>query len=379
MNFSYNEDQQAIQDVAVRMFRDLCGDEEIKNIYKAPQPLHSDLWQQVAQSGLLGTPLPADCGGSEMGMTELCLVLEEQGKAVAPIPILESVVEAALPIARFAAEDLKQQLLPGVISGELILSAARPYSGLQDYAPLTATAQGDQWILNGYSNLVGYAKLAKGFLVQANLADGGNWMGYVDSDSSGLEVTTQRATHGECSGHLMFNNVSVDAANLIATHSEADTLLHWQQQRTFAAMAAIQLGVLQEGLKRAAEYTIERTQFGRPLASFQAVSQQAADAYMAIEALRGVYWRLLDVLDNGSASDLETDLAAHSVKYWISESGHIAAHIFLHIHGGIGQDLDYPIHRYFSWAKKNEIYLGGADQQAAALGRLIQSCPEAVI
>ena len=95
MNFDYNEDQQSIQDVAVRMFRDLCGDETIRNLYKSDQPMHTELWQQVAQSGLLGTALPSAVGGSEMGMTELCLILEQQGKAVAPLPILESVVEAA--------------------------------------------------------------------------------------------------------------------------------------------------------------------------------------------------------------------------------------------------------------------------------------------
>jgi alkylation response protein AidB-like acyl-CoA dehydrogenase len=379
MNFSYSEDQQAIADVAVRMFRDLCGDEDIRNLYKAEQPFHKNLWQQVAQSGLLGTPLPANVGGSEMGITELCLVLEQQGKAVAPIPILETVVEAALPIAQFAPDALKQRLLPGVISGECILTAVKPYCGLQDHTPLQASANGGSWTLNGYSNLVGYASAANGFLVNALQDDGSQWVGFVDAGSDGLNVITQRATNGECSGHLQFNNVTVKAENIIASADEAEALLHWQSPRTYAAMAAIQIGVLQEGLQRAAQYTTERTQFGKPLASFQAVSQQAADGYMAIEALRGVYWRLLDILDNGAEDELQIQLAAHSVKYWICEAGHIAAHIFLHLHGGIGQDLDYPVHRFFSWAKKNEIYLGGADQHAAALGRLIQSRPQAVI
>ena len=379
MNFNYNEDQQSIQDVAVRMFRDLCSDEAIRNLYKAQQPLHTELWQQVAQSGLLGTALPAKVGGSEMGMTELCLILEQQGKAVAPLPILESIVEAALPIARFASEDLKQTLLPSVISGDMILSAVRPYKGLQNRLPLTATAQGEHWTLNGYSNLVGYAHYANGFLVTAQLEDGGHWVGYVDANSEGLLKTEQRATNGEASGHLHFNQVNVSAGNLIATHNEAESLLQWQRQHTFAAMAALQLGVLQEGLRRAAEYTTERTQFGKPLGAFQAVSQQAADGYMAIEALRGVYWRLLDILDNGNSDDLEANITAHSVKFWICEAGHIAAHIFLHLHGGIGQDLDYPVHRFFSWAKKNETYLGGADQHSAQLGKLIQSNPAALV
>ena len=99
---------------------------------------------------------------------------------------------------------------------------------------------------------------------------------------------------------------------------------------------------------------------------------------MAIEALRSVYWRLLDVIDNGSDAT-EAQLAAHTCKFWICEAGHIAAHIFLHVHGGIGQDLDYPLHRFFSWAKKNELYLGTAQDHNAALGKLIQENVEAVL
>ncbi len=93
---------------------------------------------------------------------------------------------------------------------------------------------------------------------------------------------------------------------------------------------------------------------------------------MAVEALRGVYWRALDDIDNtGSA-----ELSARVAKFWICESGHIAAHIFLHLHGGIGQDLDYPLHRFFIWAKKNELYLGAASTHSVALGKLICAHPE---
>lgn len=379
MNFNYSEDQQAIQDVAIRMFRDLCTDEQIKAIYNSDIPLHQELWQQLAQSGLLGTALPSQFGGSEMGMTELCIIFEAQGSAVAPIPILESVVECALPIAQFASDELKQRLLPGVSSGECILTSVRPYSGLLNKHPLNAQAEKEGWVLNGDSNLVGYASVANGFLVTAQLDENSQWVGYVDAQSEGITVVTQQATSGELTAHLSFSNVQVAAENVIATNDEADTLLAWQAQRTYAAMAAMQVGVLKEGLRRAAEYTSERKQFGRPLAGFQAVAQQAADGFMAIEALRSVYWRLLDVLDNGCDTETQGQLAAHSTKFWICEAGHIAAHVFLHIHGGIGQDLDYPLHRFFSWAKKNELYLGTANDHSVALGKLIQQDIDAVL
>lgn len=374
MNFNYTEDQLAIKDVAERIFRDLCSDETIKQCFKLAQPFHRELWQQLASAGLLATPLPAEFGGSDMGLTELGMILEAQGKSVAPIPLVETVVECAMPIAQFGSDALKKRILSGVASGELVLSAVRPYQGLRGKTPLSVHAAGDQWILNGDSALVSYAPVANGFLVTATLQGRGQWVGYCDANVDGITVVAQRSTSAELAGHIHFNNVAISAENTLAINGRATELLEWQAQRTYTAMAAQQVGILGEGLKRAAEYTNERKQFGRSLSSFQAVSQQAADGYMAIEALRGVYWRALDDFENTGSAELSSRVA----KFWIAEAGHVAAHIFLHIHGGIGQDLDYPLHRFFIWAKKNELYLGGASQHAVALGALIKANPERV-
>lgn len=374
MNFSYTEDQLAIKDVAERIFRDLGSDDQIKACFKLAQPFHRELWQQLAAAGLLATTLPAAFGGSDMGMTELGTIIEAQGSKAAPIPLVETIVECAMPIAQFGADALKKRILPGVSSGEILLSAVRPYSGLRDKTALSAHASADQWILNGDSALVTYAPLAHGFLVTARLQGGGQWVGFCDAQVDGLTVTAQRSTSAEPAGHLHFNNVVITAENTLAINAKAASLLEWQAQRTYTALAAQQVGILREGLRRAAEYTNERKQFGRSLSSFQSVSQQAADAYMAIEALRGVYWRALDDLENKGPAELSTRVA----KFWVCEAGHVAAHIFLHLHGGIGQDLDYPLHRFFIGAKKNELYLGGAGQHAAALGELIRSQPEKV-
>lgn len=368
MNFNFSQDQLAIRDVAERIFRDLAGDASIRNCFKQAVPFHRELWQQLAGSGLLAAPLPSHYGGSDMGLTELCMLIEVQGRTVAPVPLIECVVECAMPIAQFASDDLKQRILPALASGEQIAVAARPYTGLQPLPPLQAQAADDGWLLNGVSALCAYAPLAQGFLVSAIMPDAGHWIGYCDADSAGLALTAQTNTSGEPTAQLTFTNVQVTAANCIATADAAAALLEWQAQRTCTALAAQQVGILQEGLKRAAEYTSQRTQFKRPLASFQAVAQQAADAYMAVEALRGVYWRALDDIEHGNAA---AGLSARVAKFWICESGHTAAHIFLHLHGGIGQDLDYPLHRFFSWAKKNELYLGGAGVHTAELGKLI--------
>ncbi len=376
MNFNYSEDQLAIKDVADRMFRDLGGDDTIKQCFKAEQPFHAELWQQLGGAGLLGTALPAEFGGSEMGMTELCIVLEAQGRSVAPVPLIESIVACALPIAQFGGDSLKKSLLPAVTSGEKILAPVRPYSGLQKLAPLSATTSANGWTLNGISTLSLYAPIAHGFLVEASLGNGSRWVGYCDASSKGISITAQKAGSGETAGQIRFDNVDVKNGNCIAVGDEADALLEWQSLRLYTALAAQQVGILREAMQRTATYTNERKQFNRALSSFQAVAQQAADGYMAVEALQGVLWRALDDLDNGNGL---AALSSRVAKFWLCDSGHKAAHIFLHLHGGIGQDLDYPLHRFFTWAKKNELMFGNAQQHSAALGKLIAENPQWVL
>lgn len=367
MNFSYSEDQLAIADVAQRIFSDMATDARVKTCFQQPQPFDRELWEQLAGSGLLAAPLPEAVGGSAMGLTELGLVLEAQGRHVAPVPILETVVECALPLAEFAGTALQQRILPGVVSGELVLAAVRPYQGLQDRQPLVASRLGEEWQLDGDSALVSYAPVANGFLISATTDKGEPWLGYCDAQTAGLQVVEQKNTSGEPAGIVRCNSVRVNEENLVAVGDAAAAAQEWQLQRTCTALAALQLGILREGLQRAADYTRERHQFGRPLATFQAVAQQAADGYMAVEALRGVYWRALDDIDHGR----DAGLSARVAKFWVCEAGHTAAHIYLHLHGGIGQDLDYPLHRFFTFAKRNEHYVGGSRRYAAELGRLI--------
>ena len=231
MNFNYNEDQQAIEDVAVRIFRDLCDDEQLKHLYRQPQPLHKELWSQLASAGILGTPFSLQLGGSEMGMSELCLALQAQGTYVAPVPLLETIVECAMPIAQFAPEKLTQQLIPQVINGACLLAPVRPYLGLQDKTPLTARSGNEQWILDGYSNVCGYADHADGFLVTAKMDHQRHWVGYCKADAPGISLTRQRATNGESSAHLQFDKVEIPPEHCIAINDEADVLLQWQSQR----------------------------------------------------------------------------------------------------------------------------------------------------
>lgn len=369
MDFTLTEDQNAIKDVVDRIFGDLCADDRIKNEYSDPKPLHRELWQQLAAAGVLGASLPEAVGGAGLGFVETCLLLEAQGRSVAPIPLLETVVENALPLAGHARSERVDALLGDVCRGEAIIAAVRPYRGLQDKTPLGAKSSGDQWLLNGSSASTPWAPLATHFVISARDTSGKDLLLLAPADTAGVRRVDQTLIGGGCAATLHFDNAALPASAVLASGDAATAFLATREQLTMTGLAAQQVGVLEEGLKRTAAYDNERKQFGRPLSSFQAVAHQAADAYMEIEALRGVYWRALDDIDAGR----DASLSAHAAKYWLCRAGHRVAHTVMHLHGGMGQDLEYPIHRFFTWAKKNERYLGAATDHSRAIGELIAS------
>ena len=142
--------------------------------------------------------------------------------------------------------------------------------------------------------------------------------------------------------------------------------------RAFTAIAAVQLGVCEEALRRAAEYSSARSQFGKPLSTFQGVALRAADAYIDTEALRSTVWQAAWRIDQG----LDATSEALVAKWWACEAGHRVVHAAQHLHGGIGADVDYPQHRWFLWGTQLQDTLGGSGRANARLGQVLAAAVE---
>jgi 3-oxocholest-4-en-26-oyl-CoA dehydrogenase beta subunit len=127
----------------------------------------------------------------------------------------------------------------------------------------------------------------------------------------------------------------------------------------------VQSGVIERALELTAEHARSRVQFGRPIGSFQAVTQRLADAYIDTEAVRLTMWQAAWLLASG---DHAADVAVATAKFWAADAGHRVAHTAVHVHGGVGIDTSYPVHRYFVAAKHNEFALGGATAQLRRIG-----------
>jgi 3-oxocholest-4-en-26-oyl-CoA dehydrogenase beta subunit len=369
MDFSISEDQQAIRDLSKQIFGDIATDENLLAFSRSDNVYHDELWSTLAEQGLLGLTIAEELGGSGFGFSELCLILEEQGRRVAPVPLFSSLVLGALPIARFGSEAQKQQWLVPLASGKVKLSAAIADLGMPAAITQTvsATQQGEQWILNGRKDCVPDGASAACILVPAVDEIGATHVFLVDTSTAGVSTKAQTTSIGDVQSTLNLHQVLLDAG----THLDHDgqAVITWLQQHADTALCAMQVGVTEEALKRTAEFTCERKQFNAPIGAFQAVAMQAADAYINVEAMRSTYWLALFKLTSKQSSAAEVSAA----KYWACEGGHKVVHTTQHLHGGMGSDIDFPIHRFFLWAKHIGTMLGGSSVQIAKLGALLAS------
>jgi 3-oxocholest-4-en-26-oyl-CoA dehydrogenase beta subunit len=372
MDFSLTDEQRAIADLAGQILSDRCTLERLKAIEASDDRYDHDLWAEFAKAGLLGAALPESGGGSGGGFVDACLLLEQQGRRVAPIPLLGTVVSSAMPIARFGSVEQQQRYLPGVVSGTTLLTAALTEVGGDSRAPLTtAKPQGKLWRLSGIKLAVPIADLATAVLVPARTADGQVGVFIVDPKAAGVTLTREEVTNWEAQCRMELSGVMVGPDSVLGSISQGAEILNWIVDRTTVAVCAITAGVCQEAVRLTAEYTSNRKQFDKPIAMFQAVGQRMADSYIDNEAVTLTMWQAATRL----ADEMPSDKEIATAKYWAAEGGSRIGHAALHLHGGISIDVDYPVHRYFLWAKQLEYTLGAATPQLVRLGALIAAEP----
>ncbi|WP_101758830.1 acyl-CoA dehydrogenase family protein [Oceanicoccus sp. KOV_DT_Chl] len=369
MDFSFSADQIAIRDLAQQIFTDSATDEFLLSFDRNDDVYDNTLWKTLGEQGLLGITIPEEFGGTGLGLTELCMLLEEQGRRVAPIPLFASLVLGALPIIEFGSTAQKEKYLTPLASGDKKLTAAISELGVSQAAAgrINASQKGEQWILNGQLDFVVDGLYADAILVPATNSDGKQTVFIIDSEQ--LALTGQQSSLGLKEASITLNNVTVNSDAVLGNAGDGESILAWLELRAELALCAQQVGITEEAVKRTAEFTCERKQFGAPIGSFQAVAMQAADAYIDVEAIRSSYWLALYKIESAQDARSEVRIA----KWYAAEAGHRVVYRTQHLHGGIGADIEYPIHRYFLWAKHVGMILGGRSVQIEKLGALLAS------
>jgi len=369
MDFSFTDEQEAVAGLAAQIFAGQADVERVKAVERSEDRFDRALWQELAKANLLGIALPEEDGGSGLGVTELCLVLEQQGRRVAPVPLLWTQL-AAMALAELGTPAQRRAWLPGVIAGERVLTVALTEAGAGD--PLdpwvSATRTDDGWRLEGTKVSIPWAHVADALLAPVRVAGTDEVIVVlVGLDAAGVSTKVADATDHQLLSDVTFSDVHVDEADLVGGTTQGTTTTRWLLERALTGLAAIQVGVAEEAVALAATYTSNRLQFGKPLSSFQSASARAADAYIDTEAMRATLWQAAWRLDRALDASVEVEVA----KWWASEGGERVVHATQHLHGGMGADVEYPVHRYFLWGKQIADTLGGGSAHLARIGRAL--------
>jgi len=363
MDFRPSDDQTAVRDLARDILGKEVGPERVRAVERAPEWCDRPLWATLAEAGLLGLAVPAAEGGMGLGLLEVCVLLEEIGRVVAPLPAWSTLVLAGLPLAAFGTPEQRRAWLPEIAAGEAVLTAA-----LADDAGTPATAacpDGAGWVLDGRKVQVTAAGLARLILVPA-ATPAGAAVFLVDPTAPGVAREAQRTSTGEPLFTVTLAGARVGADAVLGGDPAAGAAhLPWIEERARAAVCATQVGVSERALEITTGYVRERVQFGVPIGSFQAVQHRLADAFIDLTTMRWAAWRAAWRLATGRPATREVAVA----KFWAADGGVRIANTAQHLHGGIGVDMDYPIHRYFLWTKALELRLGAATPQLVRLGR----------
>ncbi|MFF8610014.1 acyl-CoA dehydrogenase family protein [Streptomyces sp. NPDC015346] len=352
MDFTPTEEQEAARELTARIFGDLATHERLT---AAGTGTDAELWKALSSAGLLGAV-------EEIGLLGLVLLAEEQGRTTAQVPLVASGVYGVLAVARHGSDEQRARLLPGLRDGTTVVTGAFPADGrihAREDGLLSGSVEWVPWLRDATHVLVPDEERALWLVATAEASVApveltAPWSAgrLVLDGAAGERIGGAEARAGAPAGGEAEARAGACADVLAAAR---------------IAFAGLQAGVCAGSLARAVAYTSVREQFGRPLATRQAVQLRAADAHMDTEAIRVTAYEAAWRHDQG----LPAAEHALTAAWWASEAGKRVVHTGQHLHGGMGADLDHPVHRHFLWGRQLDAYLGCGTELLAELGDLI--------
>lgn len=364
MDFALDETQVELGDLARRILTDQVTHEHLKALEARPAEDRFDrgLWATLAEANLLGVAIPEDHGGMGFGLVELGVVFHAIGTALPYVPAIGTLCTAALLAEQGTAS--QQALLDAVSVGGATFALAATETALYDLnAPGTAAAaDGDDWVLTGEKVCVPYAGSVDKLVVTTTSAGGGAVF-LVDPGAAGVTITPVSVTNREPQATVTLDGVRVGTDALVGL-ADGEALARLVDITTAMTCATL-YGIAEKAMTIAADYGKERHQFDVPIGSFQAFHQRIADSYIEVLGIRLSTWQAIWRLAEGLPATDEVAMA----KAWASEHAYNVTFAAIHLHGGMGVDVDYPLHRYYLWARDLELRGGSAAVHYDALGK----------
>ncbi|WP_433611458.1 acyl-CoA dehydrogenase family protein [Prescottella agglutinans] len=363
MDFELDEEQKLLRDTA-RSLLDRSYDQETLAAVKAsPRGWSEDVWRRLAETGLLGLGFADEDGGSGAGPVEVGLVMTELGRRLAPEPVLDAVVVPGAVIADVGSEVQRRKILPVVTDGGMLLAFAHAEPGSRWPAVevnTRAVRQGDSWTVTGTKNPVPHGDCADTLVVSASLPEGGVGLFLVDAGGPGVTRRCYATHDGLRAAQIELRDV---AAEPLGDGGDAVVAIRAAQVRAQAALCAEAVGAMEEALRLTTEYLRTRRQFGVPLASFQTLTQRAADMYVSLELARSMSLYVTMSLADGVVDPV----VASRAKLRIGRSARHIGQEAIQMHGGVGMTAEYAVGHYVSRLTAIEHTLGSADDHLRVL------------
>ena len=362
MDLGLNEAQQMLKNSAQEFLEAECSKDYVREMEEDERGYTPELWQKLAEQGWLGLIIPEKYGGVELEYQDLIVLLEEMGRYMLPGPYFSTVVMGGMTITDAATEEQKEEYLPRIAEGQIIVTLAiNEPSGRWDAAgiELKASENGDKWVLNGTKLFVPNAHVSDYVVVAARTGEGTNDISLfiVSTQAKGVEETLLQTIASDRQSEVVFNNVEVSSSNLLgeknAGWSTIEKVLQWGAIGKCAEMT----GGGQEVLDMTVEYAKQRTQFGRPIGTFQAIQRHCANMATDVEGSKFITYQAAWRLSEGLPADREVAMA----KAWVSEAYRRVCALGHQSHGAIGFTKEHNMQLYSRRAKAAELAFGDAD------------------
>ncbi len=358
MDLGLSEEQELLKNSAREFLEKECPEEHVRAMEDDEKGYSPALWKKMADLGWQGLMIPEEHGGAGFSFLDLCVLVEECGRALLPGPFIPNQFAAA-QIMHAGTDAQKAKYLPKIADGSAIHTyAVTEASGRWDVdgVQMKATASGSDFILNGTKLFVPDAHVADYLNVVAVKPDGGRAVFFVPRDQPGITVTVLKTIASDKQAEVVFKDVKVAAAD-VTSGADQKTVSHIRNMAMNMECAYL-VGLAQRDFEISVNYAKERVQFGRPIGSFQAIQHKAADMVTDVDGMRFIMYKAAwATSENEDSQDMDTAMA----KAWCSDaSRRVVAH-GQQIHGGIGFTKDYIIQLFFRRQKRAELFWGDGD------------------
>jgi len=365
MDLALREEQEMLKKTAQGFLENKCPKTLVREMEKDEKGYSTELWHEMAELGWMGLVIAEKYGGMGMKFLDLAILIEEMGKFLVPGPFLPTVVYCGLPIAAHGTEGQKQEFLPKIAGGSIIMTLAltEPSADIEARSIETrAVADGGDYVLNGVKLFVPDAHVADYLLVVARTMesedeDRGITLFLVDAKSAGIGYTVLSSIASDRQCEVVLENVRVPESNILGELDRGWQIIPKVLEQAAVAQCAIMVGGAQAVLDMTVAYAKERIQFHRPIASFQAVQHKCANMLVALEGSRYITYEAAWKLSENIPAAMEVSMA----KAWVSEAYRQICAEGHDIHGGVSYMVEHDMQLYFRRAKAAELAFGDGD------------------